>query len=426
MIKVLQGLTVVEQGTFITGPAAGMLLGDLGADVIKVEQPGPATRSAPSRAASTARTSRPTTATSAASRSTPRRGRSRGLRRPDRRGRRLHPELPPRRRREARRRRSTPARAQPEADLLRDQRFRRRPARPRDRPAYDTVAQAASGFLSLLVNPQNPRVIGPAIADSVTGFYAAYGIMGALFERGRTGTGRTRRRLDAGGDDALQPRRLHPLLLRSTKSWARTAGPACRSPTCSNAPTANGSRCTCPRRRSSGRAWRWRSNSPTCSRTRALPHATARIAAPGNADRACWVERLQAPHARRMVRTAATRRRAARADVRHQRGADRSAGACTCSSRPRPEHPVMGLFRTVRSPVPSTASARSTCARRRRWASTTMKSAQRWRLRRDRQGRPMTARPLPLTRRRDRSPPALVVPAPAVWPTRRDRRPDQA
>ena len=30
---------MVEQGTFITGPAAGMLLGDLGADVVKVEVP---------------------------------------------------------------------------------------------------------------------------------------------------------------------------------------------------------------------------------------------------------------------------------------------------------------------------------------------------------------------------------------------------
>jgi len=60
-----------------------------------------------------------------------------------------------------------------------------------DRPAYDTVAQAASGFLNLLVNPENPRVVGPAIADALTGFYAAYGVLGALFERGRTGVGRT-------------------------------------------------------------------------------------------------------------------------------------------------------------------------------------------------------------------------------------------
>ena len=40
MIKVLQGVRVVEQGTFITGPAASMLLADLGADVVKVELPG--------------------------------------------------------------------------------------------------------------------------------------------------------------------------------------------------------------------------------------------------------------------------------------------------------------------------------------------------------------------------------------------------
>ena len=33
------GVRVVEHGTFITGPAASMLLADLGADVIKVEQP---------------------------------------------------------------------------------------------------------------------------------------------------------------------------------------------------------------------------------------------------------------------------------------------------------------------------------------------------------------------------------------------------
>jgi crotonobetainyl-CoA:carnitine CoA-transferase CaiB-like acyl-CoA transferase len=59
------------------------------------------------------------------------------------------------------------------------------------RPAYDTVAQAASGFLKLLVNPENPRVVGPAIADALTGFYAAYGAMGALIERGRTDVGRT-------------------------------------------------------------------------------------------------------------------------------------------------------------------------------------------------------------------------------------------
>jgi crotonobetainyl-CoA:carnitine CoA-transferase CaiB-like acyl-CoA transferase len=58
------------------------------------------------------------------------------------------------------------------------------------RPAYDTVAQAASGWLRLLINPANPRVVGPAIADAVTGFYAAFSVLGALHERVRTGRGR--------------------------------------------------------------------------------------------------------------------------------------------------------------------------------------------------------------------------------------------
>jgi len=60
----------------------------------------------------------------------------------------------------------------------------------RDRPAFDTVAQAASGCLRLLTPPANPRVIGAAIAVAVTGQYAAPGIMPALLERVKTGKGR--------------------------------------------------------------------------------------------------------------------------------------------------------------------------------------------------------------------------------------------
>ena len=191
MIKTLQGVKVVEQGTFITGPAAGMLLGDLGADVIKVEVP---ITGDPFRAF---------------------RG---GLYSP-------HYQT------YNRNKRSITLDTKDAADrevldaLIEDadvyiQNFRPgvadklgvgatrlRGLNPRlvycsisgfgptgpaaNRPAYDTVAQAASGFLKLLVNPENPRVVGPAIADSLTGFYAAYGIMGALIERGRTGAGRT-------------------------------------------------------------------------------------------------------------------------------------------------------------------------------------------------------------------------------------------
>jgi len=59
----------------------------------------------------------------------------------------------------------------------------------RDRPSYDTVGQALSGLLSMHVPADNPRVTGLAYSDSVTGQYAAYGILGGLLQRERTGKG---------------------------------------------------------------------------------------------------------------------------------------------------------------------------------------------------------------------------------------------
>ena len=81
------------------------------------------------------------------------------------------------------RRRGAAARAEPAADLLLDQRLRRDgPAA--HRPSYDTVAQAASGYLRCSSTRPTRASSGPAIADAVTGFYAAYGVLGALYERG--------------------------------------------------------------------------------------------------------------------------------------------------------------------------------------------------------------------------------------------------
>ena len=60
----------------------------------------------------------------------------------------------------------------------------------RDRPAYDAVAQSLGGVTSLFIDPENPQITGPTISDNMTGINACYGILGALFERERTGTAR--------------------------------------------------------------------------------------------------------------------------------------------------------------------------------------------------------------------------------------------
>ena len=59
-----------------------------------------------------------------------------------------------------------------------------------DRPAYDTVGQALSGIAGLSIDPANPRFAGTTISDNVTGMYAAYAILAALVERQKTGRGR--------------------------------------------------------------------------------------------------------------------------------------------------------------------------------------------------------------------------------------------
>jgi formyl-CoA transferase len=60
----------------------------------------------------------------------------------------------------------------------------------RNRPAYDAVASALGGIYGLAVDPADPRLVGVTISDNVTGLYAVNGIVGALYERERTGRGR--------------------------------------------------------------------------------------------------------------------------------------------------------------------------------------------------------------------------------------------
>lgn len=59
-----------------------------------------------------------------------------------------------------------------------------------ERPAYDNVGQALSGWLSMFHQGQDARVAGPAVSDALTGLFAAFGIAAALLEREKTGRGR--------------------------------------------------------------------------------------------------------------------------------------------------------------------------------------------------------------------------------------------
>lgn len=199
-MKILSDIRVIEMGTYITGPAAGLHLGDLGADVIKVERPGTGD---------------------------PFRAFKGGLYSP-------HYQTYNRNKRSIALDTKDPEDLKVFHELIRTadvfiQNFRPGVAEKigagfeelhainprlvycaisgfgqtgpaRDRPAFDTVAQAASGYLRLLTPPTNPRVIGPAIADAVTGHYAALGIAAALLERHKTGTGR---RLDISMLEAM-------------------------------------------------------------------------------------------------------------------------------------------------------------------------------------------------------------------------------
>jgi crotonobetainyl-CoA:carnitine CoA-transferase CaiB-like acyl-CoA transferase len=188
-LDVLKGVKIVEQGTFITGPCCGIMLADLGADVIKIESPD----GDPYRAYQGGNYSPHFQAYN-------RNKRSLALDMKQAADREIFDTLI----REAdvfiqNFRPGT-------ADRLGAGAKRLQELNPKlvycsisgfgadgpyvDRPSYDSVAQALSGFLSVVVDEDRPRFLGPALADAITGIYASYGILGALFDRSRTGKGR--------------------------------------------------------------------------------------------------------------------------------------------------------------------------------------------------------------------------------------------
>jgi crotonobetainyl-CoA:carnitine CoA-transferase CaiB-like acyl-CoA transferase len=58
-----------------------------------------------------------------------------------------------------------------------------------NKPGFDTLGQAVSGLLSLLNDSDDPKVMGVALSDYITGMSAGYGILGALLARQQSGQG---------------------------------------------------------------------------------------------------------------------------------------------------------------------------------------------------------------------------------------------
>jgi formyl-CoA transferase len=58
-----------------------------------------------------------------------------------------------------------------------------------NRPSYESVSLALSGLWSRLVDLRKPRPLGPNLADQLTSLYAVYGTLAALHHADRTGEG---------------------------------------------------------------------------------------------------------------------------------------------------------------------------------------------------------------------------------------------
>jgi crotonobetainyl-CoA:carnitine CoA-transferase CaiB-like acyl-CoA transferase len=58
------------------------------------------------------------------------------------------------------------------------------------RPAFDNVGQAISGWGSRVRYGDDPRIASPLVADPATAYFATMGVLAALYERERTGEGR--------------------------------------------------------------------------------------------------------------------------------------------------------------------------------------------------------------------------------------------
>jgi crotonobetainyl-CoA:carnitine CoA-transferase CaiB-like acyl-CoA transferase len=189
MAGALEGVKVLEVCSFITGPYAGMLLADMGAEVIKVEDP---KRGDPFRGWEMGGDSPTFWSYNRGKKSV-----TLNLRTPE--AREIFYQLC--RDRDVvieNFRPGTTKKLAIDYESLRP--FNERliycsvtgmgPSGPyANRPAYDTVGQGLSGLSSLLMERDSLRPIGPNFSDSLGGVFGAFGVLGALYARERTGRG---------------------------------------------------------------------------------------------------------------------------------------------------------------------------------------------------------------------------------------------
>ena len=87
------------------------------------------------------------------------------------------------------------------------------------RAGYDQIAQGEAGLMSLTGSgPEDPQKVGVPISDLLAGMYGAYGVLAALLERERTGEGTVVRTSPPGGstNGGPQPRVSSPVPGTST------------------------------------------------------------------------------------------------------------------------------------------------------------------------------------------------------------------
>jgi hypothetical protein len=180
----LAGLRVIEFTHMVMGPTCGMVLADLGAEVVKVEPLGGGGHAPAARRGhrllpdvqpqQEERRGRPAPSRGRRRRASPRGDRRRGDR-----------ELPARHDGQVRPRLSEPVGVEPRLVYASHKGFL--PGPYEHRTALDEVVQMMGGLAYMTGRPGDPLRAGSSVNDIMGGMFGAIGVLGALLQRGSPG-----------------------------------------------------------------------------------------------------------------------------------------------------------------------------------------------------------------------------------------------